>query len=391
MHYMEFGGAERALLGLLNAIDTERVEVDLLLNQHTGAFLPLIPKKIHLLPEIPAYSAIERPMKAILKEGHWGVLLGRLLGKLRAKCYLWSHGKTHDGSYTQYAFDGVIGFLPSLGYLGHYDAAISFIDPPHIVQDKVDADVKMEWVHTDFETLDLNKPLTRRRWERNDYIIAISEAIGKQFLKAYPGLDSKVRVIENIISPQVVRQEAEAFYPAEYKQDGRLIICSVGRISTVKNFGCIPAVARRLKEQGLNFDWYIIGPGDASAIMKSASELAVTDQVHCLGARSNPYPYLKHCDLYVQPSLREGKSITVREAQILGRPVVITHFATAESHIQQGVDGVICEMDNGSIADAVLALANDSSKRQAITDYLLAHDYGNEQEVNKIYALLRVD
>ena len=48
MHYMALGGAERALLGLLNAFDTTRVEVDLFLNQHTGEFLPFIPNKINL-------------------------------------------------------------------------------------------------------------------------------------------------------------------------------------------------------------------------------------------------------------------------------------------------------------------------------------------------------
>ena len=52
MHYMEIGGAERALLGLLNAIDTNKVDVDLFINQHTGEFMKLIPKKINLLPEI---------------------------------------------------------------------------------------------------------------------------------------------------------------------------------------------------------------------------------------------------------------------------------------------------------------------------------------------------
>ena len=64
MHYMELGGAERALLGLLNALDTSRVEVDLFINQHTGEFMPLIPEKIHLLLEKRAYNAIERPMKS---------------------------------------------------------------------------------------------------------------------------------------------------------------------------------------------------------------------------------------------------------------------------------------------------------------------------------------
>ena len=84
-HYMELGGAERALLGLLNAIDVNKVDVDLFLNQHTGAFMPLIPSKINLLPEIPEYSAIERPMITILKEGHWRILWGRIKGRLKHK------------------------------------------------------------------------------------------------------------------------------------------------------------------------------------------------------------------------------------------------------------------------------------------------------------------
>ena len=72
MHYMELGGAERALLGLLNAFDTSRVDVDLFLNQHTGDFMPLIPNKINLLPERRGYNAIERPMTQILREGQLG-------------------------------------------------------------------------------------------------------------------------------------------------------------------------------------------------------------------------------------------------------------------------------------------------------------------------------
>jgi hypothetical protein len=78
MHYMELGGAERALVGLLNALDTDRVDVDLFLNQHTGEFMPLIPKKINLLPERRGYNAIERPMLQVLKEGQYGIVRGRL-------------------------------------------------------------------------------------------------------------------------------------------------------------------------------------------------------------------------------------------------------------------------------------------------------------------------
>ena len=87
MHYMELGGAERALLGLLNAFDTNKVDVDLFLNQHTGEFMPLIPKSINLLPERRGYNAIERSMKQILREGQVGIVLGRLRARRLYKNY----------------------------------------------------------------------------------------------------------------------------------------------------------------------------------------------------------------------------------------------------------------------------------------------------------------
>ena len=183
---MELGGAERALLGLLNAIDADKVDVDLFVNQHTGAFMSLIPSKINLLPEIPAYSAIERPMKDVVLEGHFGVFLGRLLGKLRYNKYLKSIGKKRDGSSTQYVFDGVLSFLPTLKRFGHYDMAISFLDPPHIVQDKVDASIKMEWIHADWSTIEVNEELVAPRWGKNDYIVSISKSVTERFLYRFP-------------------------------------------------------------------------------------------------------------------------------------------------------------------------------------------------------------
>ena len=107
-----------------------------------------------------------------------------------------------------------------------------------------------------------------------------------------------------------------------------------------------------------------------------------------LGKKSNPYPYIKACDLYVQPSRYEGKSVTVREAQILCKPVVVTNYPTAHSQINDGVDGVIVPLDNEGCARGIASVMADSALRHRLASYLAAHDYGNESEVNKIYKLL---
>lgn len=390
MHYLELGGAERALLGLLNAIDTDKVEVDLFLNQHTGAFMPLIPSKIHLIPEIPAYSAIERPLLKILKEGHWRIALGRLVGRFRYRRYLKKIGKSRDGSATQYAFDGVIPFLPSLKYLGHYDMAISFLDPPHIVQDKVDASIRLEWIHTDWSTVDVNERLVAPRWNRNDYIVSISEAVTEQFLHKFPLFKEKIIEIHNILSPSFVRSQAELEDNLNGINLDGITLCSVGRIAYLKNFDNIPFIAKKLKDRGLIFNWYVIGPGNHDDIDSTIEDCGVKDCVHFVGPRNNPYPLMKACDIYIQPSRYEGHSVTVREAQILGKPVIITNYPTAKSQIQDGVDGIICGLDNESIAQAIYDLAENGERQKDLAEYVSSHDYGNEKEVEKIYKLLNI-
>lgn len=392
MHYMEIGGAERALLGLLNAIDTNRVDVDLFINQHTGEFMKLIPDKINLLPEIPAYSAIECSIKGALKKGQLKIAYARFIAKYKYIKYLKSLDSSKyniEGTATHYVADEVIKYLPSLYYLGEYDLAISFLDPPHIVQDKVFANKTIEWIHTDFSYISVNYNVEYPRWNKNNYIASISPDITKQFLKVFPSLSDKIIEIENILSPKIVRQQASLFLPNEYRNNC-LKILSIGRFCYQKNFESIPFIAKILKDKGLSFKWYIIGFGDTSETEYNIEHTCTSDCVILLGKKENPYPYIANCDIYVQPSRYEGKSVTVREAQILARPVIITNYPTATSQIKNNVDGIICELDNKSVADEIFQLANDEKLRSKISFYLTTHDYGNESEVNKIYSILGI-
>ena len=95
------------------------------------------------------------------------------------------------------------------------------------------------------------------------------------------------------------------------------------------------------------------------------------------------------CDWYVQPSRYEGKSVVVREAQMLCKPVIVTNYPTVPSQIQQGVDGVIVPMDiPGCVAQMVETL-KDENLKNSIEGYLRMHDYGNMGEIEKIYKLIQ--
>ena len=392
MHYMALGGAERALLGLLNALDPERVDVDLFLNQHTGEFMPLIPKHVNLLPERRGYNAIERPMKAILKEGQLGVLLGRLKAR-------WQHNRYHrslkepnrsfDTSVFQYVMSSVEPYLPSLYDLGEYDMAISFMQPHNVVLNRVKAKTKIAWIHQDYSTIHVNVEQELPLWYGYDHIISISSDCTISFLKKFPSLKTKIVEIENILSPSFVRQQAVLLDVSKEMPENGLKLLSIGRFCHQKNFDNVPDIARRIVQAGYkNLRWYIIGFGNESAIKEKITETGMQDHVIILGKKENPYPYIKACDIYVQPSRYEGKSVTVREAQILCKPVVITNYATSSSQIRHGEDGLIVPMDNVGCACSIVQLIKDSSLQRHIADYQQRHDFGNEGEVEKIFKML---
>lgn len=393
MHYMELGGAERALLGLLNALDTNKVDVDLFLNQHTGEFMSLIPEKINLLPERRGYNAIERPVKEIIKEGQLFIALGRYLGRKRYNRYhatLSDQDKWLDSSCFHYAMDGVEPFLTSLKRLGEYDLAISFLHPHNIVLNKVKAKKKIAWIHTDYSTIHVNTEMELPVWGGFDYIASISPDCSRSFLTKFPSLEKKIIQIENILSPEFVRQQAELDDVSRDMPHGYLNLLSVGRYHHAKNYDNVPDIARRIVEMGHeNLRWYIIGFGmGEDYLLKKIADAGMQDHVILLGKRQNPYPYIKACDIYVQPSRYEGKSVTVREAQVLCKPVIVTNYPTAKSQIQDGVDGVIVPLDNDGCAHGIAQTIDNKMLLGSIPKYLASHDYGNECEVNKIYSLL---
>lgn len=393
IHYLEIGGAEKALLGLLDALDPERVDVDLFVNQHTGEFMSLVPSYINLLPELPEYSAIERPIKDIVREGHLSIALRRLWGKrLHARHLRQIKGRniTADESILHYVFKTVNGGLRDLSYLGEYDLAISFLCPHNIVLDKVRARKKVCWIHTDYSRVHIDSKDELPTWSGYDTIAGVSRDVTKSFSSVFPSLTNKIIEIENILSAELVRRQAdmEDVSPEMPPCEDGVKILSIGRFSIAKRFEAIPQICRIMLDKGLRFRWYILGYGPDSLIRQNIRKYDVADTLILLGKRTNPYPYIKASDIYAQPSIFEGKSMTVREAQILGCPPVITDYPTAKSQIRDGIDGKIVPLDIEGCAQGIYDFAIDAKLQQEIIKNLNSSDFSNMSEIDKFYSLI---
>ena len=388
-HALELGGAERSLIGLLESIDTSQYCVDLFLLRHEGELLANIPQYVNLLPEVPEYTVLARPMKQVLKEGHILLTFARLIGKIKASYADKKNNYTESGVALEYSHKYTYKLMPKIEEGIKYDLAISFLTPHYIVANKVSAKKKIAWIHTDYSKVQIDVSSERTMWNMYDNIISISESVGDSFIKIFPELKEKVVLIENILPEKFIKFQTNEFSVLEEMPEGCIRLLSIGRYCFQKNFDSIPEICKKIVELGCNIKWYIIGFGpDEGLIRKRISDFGMLDRVILLGKKENPYPYIKACDIYVQPSRYEGKSVTVRKAQMLGKPVIITNYKTSSSQLEDGVDGIIVSMDNDRCAEEVAQVIRNQNIQEKIVKNVGKKDYSNSNEVYKLYALI---
>ena len=156
MHYLELGGAEISLIGLLQALDYSKYEVDLFIHRHQGELMQFIPKEVNLLPEVSAYACIECSIWETILKRQMGIVWGRLKAKWRAMKYKPNNYSKPQHSIFQYVAQEVDPYLPSLRNYGEYDLAISFLQPHNYVLSKVNAKKKACWIHTDYTKVEVD-------------------------------------------------------------------------------------------------------------------------------------------------------------------------------------------------------------------------------------------
>lgn len=393
MHYLEIGGAESALIGMVRTLDPERVDVDLFLYDRRGELMADIPEWVNVLPPIGAYTMLERPMKEVLMSGYCRLVWRRWVGKRKAAIAFKRSGSSLENySYFFYAISETNKILPSINSHVEYDLAISFLTPHHFVLDKVNAKKKIGWIHTDYTKVWVDVKEEWKMWSRLDNIVSISGDVTRTFCQMFPGAKERIMEIENILSPSYIKERSEHVRRDEILREldakGSKIFLTIGRFCHPKKMEEIPDILKSLRAKGHDARWYIIGFGDDTLIQKSIARTEMGEYVKILGKKTNPYPYIRACDVYLQPSRYEGKSIVVREAQILGKPVIISNYPTATSQVRNGVDGYIVPMPIQECAEAIDVLLSDEGALTKVAEYNRSHDFGNESEVEKIYSLL---
>ena len=222
-HSLEIGGAEKALLGLLENLDYKDVEVDLFLFRHQGELFEYIPKHICLLPQSEYYSCMAIPLIDVLKRGKIRIAIGRLIGKILAKNKIKQFKQSDSDIELEYSHKYTVDQMPMISYK-HYDLAISFLTPHYYVTDKVIAKKKVAWIHTDYSQVGIDRESQLKMWNNYDVICSISDDVTHTFIDIFPELKSKIKVIGNIMPKKYI----------EVPEDKKIIITD--GISNIKKF-----------------------------------------------------------------------------------------------------------------------------------------------------------
>lgn len=385
---LNVGGVERSLISMLNQFNYDEYNVDLMLYRHDGEFMDLLPIEPNLLKELPHYATFRKSIKQVLSEKYYSLGTVRLLSKFIAMTKGKMKALDEQGYYQmQLMWKYSLPFLPALDK--EYDVAISYLWPHYFVGDKVKAKKKIAWIHTDYSTVYTDVDLDCLMWHKFDHIISISPSCTEAFLHKYPSLSNKIVEVENITSPAFVKDLANEWMEELVQNEHDFNLVSVGRLCFQKGFDLAIQAMKLLVDNGYeNIKWYVVGSGEEEAhLERSIKELGLEKQFILVGKKVNPYPYIKHCDLYVQPSRYEGKAVAVLEAQILEKPVLITNYPTASSQVTDGIDGVITELSVEGIASGIEKMLKNLMLREGLSKNNKETDFRNSTELEKLYKL----
>ena len=342
MESLQINGASLSLLALLKAIEFD-YDISLFLFSHSSSLLWRIPSSVKLLPEKNQYKVLATQMKVAVRNELKHLRLGNALLRLR----VWlDRGLKRPFSHWN--------CLPPIN--GDWDLCCGYSDGfvAQVVIRKVNARKKVLWVHEDYEKAPRGEE-TLGALRNADAVVGVSEDSVRHIHNVLRSEnETKLYVVHNIVDPkEVFRLSQEVIGPFP---KGSLNIVSIGRISKEKGYDRIPAILEVLKNNVNGVNWTIVGPGLDSvrkAIEVDAEKRGVALNIHFIGGKTNPYPYIAVADILVQLSRNEGWCMAISEALSLGKPVVANDIPVFHEQIFDGENGYLVGGNDTDFAVAI--------------------------------------
>jgi glycosyltransferase involved in cell wall biosynthesis len=368
---MNVGGTEKALLNMISVMPKQEYEITIFMLEKYGEFLDLIPEWIDI-----KYLDNYKYIKRFLNDPPLDVIMSLLIKwKWIAACsmivlYFISHFKKERSIIYKY-------LLRTIKFEEEYDVAVAYAGPmdfiSFFVAEKVNARLKYQWIHFDIAKIGFNQYFANKIYKKFNKILVVSEEGKNRLINVMPGLKDKTETFRNVLVKEDILKMAECGQGFKDNFDGVRIL-TVGRLSKEKGQDLTIPVLSQLKNEGYNVRWYCIGEGKArKEYEKLISDYNVRDDFILLGSTPNPYPYMKECDLYIQPSRHEGFCITLGEAKSFNVPIICTDFTGANEQIKNNVDGILVKFDKEQMIQTIKKVIDEEAYRNRLKTNLEKH------------------
>jgi len=381
---MNVGGTEKALLNMLQEIDNQQYDVTVMMLEEYGGFLKDIPAWIHIKyfenyqyikgilnnpPQITIKKFINQGM--FIKGFYIGYL--HLLSKITKDRTAFFKYILKDYRELDEEYDLAVAYAGPMDFISYY------------VINNIKSKNKVQWIHFDVTKIGFNKIFASKIYSKFDKVFIVSNEAKNKFDNLVPTLKNKTQVFLNIISQKTLHKmanEGEGF-----KDDFKGIrILTVGRLTYIKGQYMTIPVLKRLRDEGYNVRWYCIGEGigreKCEALIK---EHNLEDDYILLGSNTNPYPFMRDCDIYVQSSKHEGYCITLAEARCFNKPIVTTNFTGANEQIIHKKNGLIAEISEDDLYEKVKELLDNNTLANNIKSNLNSNGIDITDEIEKLY------
>ena len=398
---MNCAGTEQSFLSFVNCIDFDRYEVDLILAKNQGLFMELIPKQINVrfMPEfgdlflLSSKNAFSNLFNTFVKKNP--LTLFKIFPYF-VKFVLFPKQKVKTATKLFCKMMQKIAPVTE-----EYDAALAYWGERTMFYmiDKVpNAKKKIAWMHFDYGapksdgTAPRDDDIFLEYFKKCDNIVNVSTAVDDALKQKFPEIAEKCTVIENIKNTGFIRRrslEQNSFPDANHFKGVRILTSA--RITEQKGIDMIPEILSKLKKDNYNLRWYILGDGEQSEkdkIINLSLKYEVAEMLIFLGTTTNIYPFMRDCDIYVQPSRFEGKPISVEEAKIMRCPIVAANYLSAKEQMAGGKYGMIADINPDRLYEKIKEFIDDPTLRESFTKTLSSENFGNEREIEKFYELL---
>ncbi|SFM04997.1 glycosyltransferase family 4 protein [Pelosinus propionicus] len=191
-----------------------------------------------------------------------------------------------------------------------------------------------------------------------DRVIAISE-----YVKEVHGnfkIEEKCEIIYNGI------ENRNDSIKIEVENNTQLVVVSASVLIQRKNILTALKTVNKLIQEGFILNYYILGDGKQKKLLTQyVNDNELDKVVHFLGKqpREKVFSYLKMADCVLVPSLSEGLPLSVIEAMMMQRAVIVSDIPAMGVIVENDSEGYLCNaLDENEYYEAIIKMMNESNR-----------------------------